>query len=108
MSAIRILLDTPIKRGKTEITELQLRKPKAGELRGLSIYALLTVDATAVSSLLPRITTPSLTEEEAQRLDPADLAACGVQIADFFVQKRQKQVLDGVPESSGSQDASKS
>ena len=32
-----VKLETPIKRGETEITVVKLRKPKAGELRGLSL-----------------------------------------------------------------------
>ena len=40
MSTTRIPLDTPIARGETQITELQLRKPASGELRGLSLSAL--------------------------------------------------------------------
>ena len=30
-----ITLETPIKRGTTEISEIKLRKPNAGELRGI-------------------------------------------------------------------------
>ena len=35
-----IQLDTPIKRGKTEITEIVLRKPQSGALRGTRLQAL--------------------------------------------------------------------
>ena len=88
-------LDTPIKRGETEITSLQLRKPGSGELRGLSLSALLNLDAGAVMQILPRITTPTLTPDEAQRLDPADLTACGLEIAGFLLQKRLQPAGDG-------------
>ena len=98
----RIPLDTPIKRGETEITELQLRKPASGELHGLSLSALLNIDAGAVITLLPRITTPSLTADEAQRLDPADLTACGLEIAGFLLPKRLQPAPDGPAEASGS------
>ena len=33
-----IQLDTPIKRGKTEITEIVLRKPQSGALRGRPLW----------------------------------------------------------------------
>lgn len=89
-------LDTPITRGETQITEIQLRKPAAGELRGLSLSALLNLDAGAVVQLLPRITTPTLTPEEAQRLDIADLTACGLEIAGFLLPKRLQQAPDGM------------
>ena len=102
MSTTRIPLDTPLKRGETEITELQLRKPASGELRGLSLSALLNIDAGAVITLLPRITTPTLTTDEAARLDPADLTACGLEIASFLLPKRLQPAPDGLAEASGS------
>lgn len=36
-----IQLDTPIKRGKTEITEIVLRKPQSGALRGTRLQAIM-------------------------------------------------------------------
>lgn len=92
---IPIPLDTPIQRGQTRITEIQIRKPASGELRGLSLSALLNIQADAVITLLPRITTPSLTPDEAQRLDPADLTACGLEIASFLLPKRMQQAPAG-------------
>lgn len=98
-----ITLDTPLKRGETEITEITLRKPAAGELRGLSLSALLNLDAGAVMQLLPRIT--HLTPDEAQRLDVPDLVACGLEIAGFLLPKRLQQAPDGPPQASNSQSA---
>ena len=37
-----VVLDEPIKRGDTTITQLELRKPMSGELRGVSLSDLLT------------------------------------------------------------------
>lgn len=34
-------LDTPIKRGKTEIAEIVLRKPQSGALRGTRLQAIM-------------------------------------------------------------------
>ena len=107
MSTTRIPLDTPLKRGETEITELQLRKPASGELRGLSLSALLNIDAGAVITLLPRITTPTLTTDEAARLDPADLTACGLEIASFLLPKRLQPAPDGLAAASASPAGSK-
>ena len=39
--AATITLDTPLTRGETEITELRLRKPTSGELRGVSMGSLV-------------------------------------------------------------------
>lgn len=97
----RIPLDTPIKRGETEITELMLRKPASGELRGLSLHELMNIKADEVITLLPRITTPAITDAEARRLDPADLWACGVRIVHFLAPKSLQQEPDGPAEASG-------
>lgn len=83
-------LDTPISRGTTVIRQLTLRKPNAGELRGLSLAAVANADVSALLKLLPRITSPSITEHEAAALDLADLGACSNVVIDFLLQKKAK------------------
>jgi hypothetical protein len=85
-----VQLDQPIVRGKTTITEIEVRKPKSGELRGLSLIDIGRLETAALHKLLPRITIPPITTEEAQELDPSDLMALGVEAASFLMQKRQK------------------
>jgi len=80
-------LDTPVKRGEQEIAKVQVRKPMAGELRGLSLVDLAQLDANALFKLLPRITLPTLTAPEVQGLDPADLLALGAEVSGFLLQK---------------------
>ncbi len=82
-----IALDFPIKRGATEITHVQLRKPMAGELRGVKLTELLQMDVGALQAVLPRITLPTLTTAEVQQLDPADLTELGTQVVGFFMRK---------------------
>ncbi|EBR9971384.1 phage tail assembly protein, partial [Salmonella enterica subsp. enterica serovar Enteritidis] len=36
-----VVLDTPVKRGDTAITEIVLRKPQSGALRGLRLHAIM-------------------------------------------------------------------
>jgi len=82
-----ILLDVPIQRGTTTISELILRKPNAGELRGINLADLLQLNATALVTVLPRITLPTLTPPECAQLDPADLIELGTKVAGFFIRK---------------------
>lgn len=91
-----IPLDTPIKRGKTEITEITLRKPNSGELRGVALSDLLRLDTGALITVLPRISTPSLTKQEAASLDPADMLTLGSEVANFLLSKatRREHSLD--------------
>lgn len=89
-SHVTIQLDQPIERGDTTIAEVQLRKPQSGELRGLNLSDLLQLDVNALHKLLPRITQPTLTEQDVAALDPADLVALGTGAAGFFIPKDQK------------------
>lgn len=84
---VTIALDTPIVRGQQTITEVTLRRPLSGDLRGLALADLVQLNVTALGKLLPRISTPTLTEADVARIDPADLLALGGEIAGFFFRK---------------------
>lgn len=82
-----VTLDTPLKRGDKAITDIRLRKPMSGELRGLSLTDVLQLDVSALHKLLPRISDPTLTEQEVSQLDPADLVQLGTEVVGFFITK---------------------
>lgn len=80
-----IVLEQPIKRGEGKpIGEIVLRKPAAGELRGLNLRDLLNGDVSATIRLVPRISQPTLTEQDVAALDVADLVLCADAIAGFL------------------------
>ena len=85
-----VKLDTPLKRGEKEVTEIQIRKPKAGELRGVSLASLVQMEVSEISKVLPRITQPTLTDEEIGNLDAADLMQLGSEVAGFLLPKALK------------------
>ncbi|MGM0912764.1 MAG: phage tail assembly protein [Pseudomonadota bacterium] len=85
-----IELDSPIQRGKATVTEIQVRKPKSGALRGVSLADVLNMDVQALTKVLPRITEPALTEPELRDLDPADMVQLGNVVANFLLPKRMK------------------
>lgn len=82
-----LTLDQPIKRGEQVITEVTLRKPSAGELRGTSLSALVNLDVDALQKVLPRITTPTLTNADVAGMDPADLVQLGGMFMSFLLSK---------------------
>lgn len=82
-----VTLDCPIVRGDTSITEVSLRKPNAGTLRGTALQDLVTLDVNALAKVLPRITTPTLTEHDVYQLDPADLVQLGTTFLGFLAPK---------------------
>lgn len=85
-----ITLDEPLQRGETAITEITLRKPKAGELRGVSLVELGQMNVVALQQVLPRITTPILTAQDVANLDVADLVEIGAEVALFLVKKADR------------------
>ncbi|AXF61977.1 phage tail assembly protein [Enterobacter hormaechei] len=87
-------LDTPIKRGKTEIAEIVLRKPQSGALRGTRLQAIMDMDVGAMMTIIPRISMPALTAQEMAEMDPADLTALSVEVVTFLL---KKSVLAGLP-----------
>ncbi len=78
-------LDTPIKRGTQTIDTITLRKPCVRELSGISLVALANLEVDAMIRILPRISTPPLTEAEAGQLDAADVVALGGIVVGFLV-----------------------
>lgn len=83
-------LDVPVRRGETAIDKVQVRRPSAGELRGVNIVQIGQMDVAALIKVLPRVTQPSLTEAEVAALDPADFTAVGAELAGFLLTKQQR------------------
>jgi len=88
-----VTLDTPLQRGETLIETVTIRKPMAGELRGVSLIELMQMDVLALRKVLPRITAPTLTDLEIGRMDPADLVQCGVAVSSFLLSKSAKEAV---------------
>ncbi len=86
----------PITRGEKTISQLQLRRPKAGELRGLTLAAIMETDIATTLKLLPRISEPALTDEECAELHPADLAEAGGAIRGFFMTKAETALMEAL------------
>lgn len=91
MTSTLITLDTPLQRGEQSIDEITLRKPSAGELRGVALTDLLQMNVSALTKILPRLSTPTLTEQDIARLDPADLVQMGIAVTDFLLTKANKE-----------------
>ncbi|MCP5699566.1 phage tail assembly protein, partial [Klebsiella pneumoniae] len=57
-----VTLENPIKRGEQVIEKITLMKPNAGTLRGVSLADVARSEVDALIKVLPRMTSPSLTE----------------------------------------------
>lgn len=88
-----VVLETPLQRGDQQITSIHLRKPNSGELRGLKLQDLLQTEVTSLATLLPRISTPTLTAADVNNLDPVDLVSVATVVVHFFLSKAQREFL---------------
>ena len=80
-----VTLDHPIIIGVDQVASLSLRRPKAGDMRGLSMVSVAQMDVDTFFDLLPRICTPVLPSEIIQEyMDIADLVACMKAVGEFF------------------------
>lgn len=86
-------LEEPIVRGETKITKVILQKPKGGALRGTSMNDVLNSDVNTMFKVIPRISTPSITEAELIDMEADDLTSlCGA-VVDFFLGKTKRASL---------------
>ena len=85
-----VTLDQPIQRNGQSVEAFTLRKPAAGELRGLSLVNLLQMDVESLATLLPRISSPTVHKPEVLAMDPADILAAGIVVAGFLQQKGER------------------
>lgn len=88
-----IPLTQPIQRGETSISELILRQPMGGDLRGLNVQALMQADYNACRVLLPRIATPQLLETDLDQMPAEDIAMLTGEIIGFFMPKEVKAAI---------------
>ncbi|MBC7907026.1 MAG: phage tail assembly protein [Rhodospirillaceae bacterium] len=80
-----ITLTKPLKRGEETITEIVLREPEgAGELRGIKLIDVQQGDVATILLLTKRLTTTPLSQDEINRIGPADLCKLTSEITDFF------------------------
>jgi len=91
-----VTLSEPIVRGEVRIEKLNIRKPRAGELRGTSLQDVLSTDIAAMLKIIPRVTEPPLTPDEAEGLEPEDLAEIGGTIRGFFITKAERQAIEAL------------
>ena len=80
-----VKFDVGFKRGEQSITEIVIRKPKTRALRGLTLVNVLQLDVDTLAKLAPRITTPTMTENDVYELAPSDLTKLSKEVIGFFV-----------------------
>ena len=81
-----VTLVKPIIRKDSEVKEVTVTEAmqQTGSLRGLKLYDVMTSDVDSLIKLLPRVTSPALTEVEVSLLDVRDFAELSKLVADFL------------------------
>ena len=93
IETVVIELDEPLTRGNTQISELTLRRPKSGALRGVSLMDLMNMNVSALQVVRPRISEPALTQFDVAAMDPADLIKCGMEVSVFLAPKADRALV---------------
>ena len=77
-------LKHPLGTGEKRIDTITLRRPMAGDLRGVKLVDLMQMDAEAVCQLVARISTPLVTASRFWELDASDLLSVSMEVVGFF------------------------
>ena len=84
-----VILEYPLTRGDKQISQLVIRKPKTGALRGVKLADLLQLDVDALCKVVPRIC-PDINDNEMRELDPADFTEVATAVIGFFVKSEKE------------------
>ena len=74
----------PVQVGGKEVSEIKVRTPTAGELRGCQMTMLLQMDVGQMFKVLPRVTTPAVTEADVEKMPPWALMALSTAVISFL------------------------
>ncbi len=79
-----VRLKRPVDIDGKPVCEIAVREPTAGELRGLAVSAIMSMEVSAMIRLLPRITMPPLSEAQVAAMRPGDFGQLAGTAAGFF------------------------
>lgn len=83
----KVKLVTPMEVDGKEVSELELRKPTAGDLRGLNLVQVCEMHFDAAYILLPRIS--KLNERDILNMETENFPPLMTEIASFFVDMKR-------------------
>lgn len=86
---VEVSLSEPLTRDDKTISTITLRKPNTGELRGTKLLDVMQMDVAALTTIIPRISEPAITEADIAIMDIADITAMGLEVT-AFLGKEQK------------------
>lgn len=75
---------TPLKFGDGTLSEIKMREPCAGDLRGIKMLELHDGDVTSAITLASRICTPFVSVPQLSAMTPYDALQLYASVVDFF------------------------
>lgn len=75
---------TPIPYGAGELAELTMRRPKAGDLKGVKLIGLTEMDPSMVIKIAARLATTPVVEAQLEQLEVYDLMELTEKVVGFF------------------------
>lgn len=97
MNIINVPLAKPLTYGQDKLTNLQLRRPMAGDLRGLRLAGLSDMDVDVITKIAVRCSVTAVTEALLAELDPYDLVKLTEAVGGFFADAPPSQTTPGAP-----------
>lgn len=85
--------DEPLQRSGGDVASVQILRPRAADLKGVSLMDVMQMQTDAIAKVLPRITQPTLVAADVDALAPADLLKCAVEVIGFLLPKDAEQSL---------------
>lgn len=82
----KITLSKPIPYGDTLLSEITLREPTAGDLRGIDLASINRVDVDTTLKLVARLSVTHVVEAQLSALHPYDLGRLSGAVVGFFAE----------------------
>ena len=96
----KVVLITPIIRKSGDVKEVSVTETMkhAGSLRGLKLYDVMMSDVDSLIKLLPRVTSPALTEAEVSMMDVRAFGSLAKEVADFLAPSSETNTTEAADE----------
>lgn len=82
-----VTLEEPIQIGGSKHSVIIVRKPSVQALRKIRISELLNGDVNSICTILPLCTSPTLTQQQINEIEPADIVQLGAAVI-YFLQPK--------------------
>lgn len=84
MQTKTVSLSLPITNGTEKISALNIRKPMGGDLRGIKLVDLMSLEFNALATVTLRTSLTPISKDALDHLEGPDIVALGIAVLGFF------------------------